>query len=298
MAIAVQVVDDMLETSEELPDSLRRRELGDFLRTRRARIAPAEMGLAPGGRRRTPGLRREEVAQLSGVGVTWYTWLEQGRDIRVSEQVLDALARTLRLDPHERLHLFTLAGAPSAGFATECTAVDPTVAVLLDRLDPYPAAVLNRRYDILAFNRGYAALFGDIDALQFDERNLLWLMFTSDAMRRLLGEHWGVVTRHCVAQYRSALAEHTAEPAWRGLVKRLQGASPVFASLWREHDVTPTVNKIKHLEHHDLGSLRFNATNMWLAERTGNRLVVYTPVDDASTEKTERLARTKPLALV
>ena len=114
-----------LEQLDHTPDALRRRELGEFLRSRRERIAPQQVGVAYNGRRRTPGLRREEVAQLSGVGVTWYTWLEQGRDIHVSEQVLTAIARTLMLDRDERAHLFTLAGATDQGVAKECHAVTP-----------------------------------------------------------------------------------------------------------------------------------------------------------------------------
>src|SRR3954447_11994417 len=121
------------------PELRRRDQLSDFLRTRRARLTPADVGMAAGGRCRTPGLRREEVATLAGVGVTWYTWLEQGRDIRVSEQVLDAISRTLSLDPHERSHLFTLAGSPLTAIEAECHAVSPEQHALLAKLHPYPA---------------------------------------------------------------------------------------------------------------------------------------------------------------
>ena len=137
------------------PDSIRREELGDFLRSRRERILPEQVGLPAGGRRRTPGLRREEVAQLAGVGVTWYTWLEQGRDINVSDQVLEAVARTLMFDNHERAHVMTLAGLGEFETARECQGLPPTMQLLLDQLDPYPATVLNARHDVLAFNRAY-----------------------------------------------------------------------------------------------------------------------------------------------
>src|SRR3984885_13439909 len=126
-------------TSTLLPDEIRRAELAAFLRNRRERIAPEQAGVTPLGRRRTPGLRREEVAQLSGVGVTWYTWLEQGRDIRVSEQVLDAICRTLMLDPHEREHVFTLAGSPRAAMIRECDAVGPAVLAIVQQCTPFPA---------------------------------------------------------------------------------------------------------------------------------------------------------------
>src|SRR5690349_24307024 len=132
-------------------DAVRRRELASFLRSRRERISPEQVGLPAGGRRRTPGLRREEVAQLAGVGVTWYTWLEQGRDINASEQVLQAIARTLRLDPHEHTHLFRLAGAPEPEREKDCLVITPSLALMLEKLEPYPVTIRNARYDLLAY---------------------------------------------------------------------------------------------------------------------------------------------------
>src|SRR5689334_19482042 len=162
----------------------RRRELAAFLRSRRERLTPAEVGLPAGGRRRTPGLRREEVASLAGVGMTWYTWLEQGRDINASDQVLAALARTLRLDPHEQAHLFTLAGVPVAGASSDDQVISPEIRAVLDQLHPYPAYVTNGRYDLLAYNRAYTALLGNLDALPFLERNTLWILFAKRATAR------------------------------------------------------------------------------------------------------------------
>src|SRR5580698_2649646 len=161
----------------------RRRELAAFLRSRRERIAPELVGLPPAPRRRTPGLRREEVATLAGVGVTWYTWLEQGRDINVSPQVLDAVARTLLLDPQERGHLFRLAEVPDASPETDCQVVTPAVQALLDKLDPYPAAVRNARFDLLGCNRAYDLMTGTCGGLPFEERNSLWRTFTCPEVR-------------------------------------------------------------------------------------------------------------------
>ncbi len=192
---------------EPVPDGeARRQELADFLRSRRERATPEHVGIVPGGRRRTPGLRREEVAQLAGVGVTWYTWLEQGRDIKASDQVLDAVARTFRLDRYEREHLFTLAGSATAHVARECDEVAPGTLLVLERLGNYPAVVLNGRYDVLAYNRAYEALVGDLGSLCFDERNVLWLIFTSPTMRELLVD-WEQVARTCVARYRAAYGD-------------------------------------------------------------------------------------------
>src|SRR5436190_20684268 len=135
-------------------DMVRRRELADFLRSRRERISPELVGLPAGGRRRTPGLRREEVAQLAGVGVTWYTWLEQGRPIRPSESVLGAIATALRLDPSERAHLLTLAGiAPPDHLAVrQPPPADPGTERVLAALEPYPAIVVAARHSYIAWN--------------------------------------------------------------------------------------------------------------------------------------------------
>src|SRR6266702_2599139 len=162
---------------------MRRGELAAFLRSRRERITPEDVGLPGGHRRRTAGLRREEVAQLAGVGVTWYTWLEQGRPINASIQVLEAVARTLRLDQAEREHLYRLAdipGAASAGGASaeSCPQVAPEVQRILDSLSPLPASVLNERFDLLAWNEPYAALWPGVVGAAPGERNTLWQCFT------------------------------------------------------------------------------------------------------------------------
>ncbi|MFZ0664415.1 MAG: helix-turn-helix transcriptional regulator [Acidimicrobiales bacterium] len=274
-------------------DQVRRDELAHFLRRCRERISPDQVGLPPGGRRRTPGLRREEVAQLAGVGVTWYTWLEQAREIRASEQVLDALSRALQLDADERQHLYALAGAPSASTVRECNAIDPSMLVILEQMGTYPASVVNGRYDILAYNRAYEALCGDLAALDFDQRNTMWLMFTSDLFRELLID-WETATRRCVAQFRALMEEHITEPAWRSMVKRLQAASPTFGEFWEEHRVAPTANVVKQFRHPDLGVLRFNATSLFLSQRRGGRLIVYTPADEQTMEAHVRLADVTP----
>ena len=159
----------------------RRAELAAFLRSRRERISPEQAGLPPGLRRRTPGLRREEVAQLAGVGVTWYTWLEQGRPINASAQVLGAVAQTLKLDQAERQHLFRLADVPDAAAdpaAVPCPQVPPEVQAIMDGLVPMPACVLNERYDLLGWNEAYAALWPGVTGAAPGERNILWLNFT------------------------------------------------------------------------------------------------------------------------
>ena len=277
-----------LPRAEADADAIRRRELGAFLRSRRERIAPEQVGLPPSRRRRTPGLRREEVAQLAGVGVTWYTWLEQGRDINASAQVLDAIARTLLFDPHERAHLFTLAGAADTTIADDCQAVPPAAQLLLDQLEPYPALIVNGRYDILAFNRMWASGFPDIETVPLEDRNALWLLFTHPHWRRVLLD-WDDAAARMVAQYRAAMAEHVAEPAWKALVARLHRASPEFAEVWARHDVQPLESRVKRFRHPTAGLLRLQYTYLWLGQRLGTRMVAYTPADEETRRRLERV---------
>lgn len=270
------------------PDLVRRRELGAFLRTRRERITPQEVGLPDGGRRRTPGLRREEVAQLAGVGVTWYTWLEQARDINVSQQVLDAIARTLMLDPNERAHLFTLAGAPGVPADDDNLGLPPTVQPILDRLDPYPACVQNARYDLLAYNRTYNQLFMNLDVLPREERNCLWLLFTDPRWREAVLD-WEYAASRMVAQYRAAMASHVGEPAWKCLVKRLQNASPEFAELWERHDVAAPGSTVKRFFHPEVGLVTVRRTYLWLNPRGGTRVTTYVPVHEEAADRVRAL---------
>jgi transcriptional regulator with XRE-family HTH domain len=282
--------DALPTTRTDQPDAAgqRRKELASFLRSRRERLTPDQLGLPEYGRRRTPGLRREEVAQHAGVGVTWYTWLEQARDINVSEQVLDAIAGTLMLDPHERGHLFTLAGSPLTEIGPDSMPVSPEVRLLLDKLHPYPAAVTNGRYDLLAYNRAFTVLVGDLDEVPFDQRNTLWLAFTSPTMRAALPD-WDYAVRRMVGQYRAAMADHVGEPVWRCRVKRLQEASPEFAAMWQRHDIAGAENLTKRFAHPDLGALSFCYTNLWLSQRLGVRMVSYTPRDPDTEAQLGRL---------
>jgi transcriptional regulator with XRE-family HTH domain len=275
--------------------TLRRQELAAFLRSRRERISPQQVGLPDGMRRRTPGLRREEVAQLAGVGITWYTWLEQGRDINVSEQVLEAISRVLMLDGHERSHLFTLAGAALPDIETETSGLPDQIQVILDAI-PFPASVTNGRYDVLAYNSLYTALYGDLDALPFDQRNTLWLAFTSKVVRGAMID-WDEGTRRMVGQYRGMMAEHLGEPQWKCLINRLHEVSPEFAERWKQHDVVAPENCTKRYLHPELGLLRVNFTNFWLAPRMPHRAIVYTPADAETAEKLPQLAELAPRAL-
>jgi transcriptional regulator with XRE-family HTH domain len=267
---------------------LRRRELGAFLRSRRERIGPEQVGLPPSRRRRTPGLRREEVAQLAGVGVTWYTWLEQGRDIHPSAQVLDAIARTLQLDAHEHSHLFTLAGVATTTVADQCLHMNPTVQPLVDQLEPFPAMVVNARLDLLAFNRAYASFFSDLESVPIEDRNLIWLVFTHAEWRATIVD-WDDVVGRMVAEFRAAMAEHLDEPGWKTLVARLHAASPEFTAFWERHDVQGVESRTKRARHPTLGLLSLDYTNLWLGQGLGTRIVAFSPADERTRRKLESL---------
>ena len=272
-----------------MPDQLdvRRRELAGFLRSRRERITPDQVGLPPAGRRRTPGLRREEVAQLAGVGVTWYTWLEQARDINVSEQVLEAIAGTLRLDPSERKHLFTLAGAPPPPREKECRAIPPGVHKMLIKLDPLPSVVANARTDILAYNKSYDTLMG-VSSLPPEERNATVQVFTNPEWQWRMPD-WEERADQLVGQLRAAMAEHVAEPAWKSLIKRLRRESPAFDERWQRHDVRPMRNLTKRFLNETVGVLNFEYTYLWLGQRSELRMTTYTPADAETAAKFESL---------
>ncbi|MCP9964238.1 helix-turn-helix transcriptional regulator [Actinomadura madurae] len=203
----------------------RRTELAAFLRSRRERITPEDVGMPPGPRRRTPGLRREEVAQLAGVGVTWYTWLEQGRPINASTQVLDAVARTLRLDGAEREHLYRLADVPDAAVEEGAPTLPMDMQAILDGLLPMPATVANGRCDVLAWNSAYAAMVPHVTTAGPCERNSMWMAFTLPPCCNPV-VNFEETAPGLVAVFRHRYSRHLDEPGWKELVRRAAGGEP------------------------------------------------------------------------
>ena len=282
--------DGWVTTSEESAPTRRRpgrrTELAAFLRSRRERITPADVGMPPGFRRRTPGLRREEVAQLAGVGVTWYTWLEQGRPINVSVQVLDSVARTLRLDATERGHLHRLAGVPEITPADGDQILEPEIQQILDSL-PGPAAVFNTRYDVLAWNRPYELMWPHF--IERGELNLLWEAFAVPACCNTM-ENRDTELPVLVATFRAAYARHLKEPAWTGLVRKLTVASPEFAALWAAQDVAlPVTREFRTYGNPAIGQVVYRCTTLTIAATPETYINVYTPADDVSRKRIEWL---------
>jgi transcriptional regulator with XRE-family HTH domain len=263
----------------------RRTELAEFLRIRRGRIHPSDVGLPPGPRRRTPGLRREEVAQLAGVGVTWYTWLEQGRPIRASVQVLDAVARTLRLDQAEVEHLYRLAEVPAVQPESVTATCPEVMQQILDSLEPLPAMLLNARYDILGANQAHTDLFWmwhhDLDC---EHRNVLWCCFVHHEARR----HFLNFDREAgllVATLRASYGQHLKEPAWNEFINDLCDRSEEFAELWARQEVASPSSRTKHFLHPDAGLLRLRSTSLAVADMPEARVVVYTPTDEETRRR-------------
>ena len=259
------------------------------MRSRRERITPEDAGLPSGHRRRTAGLRREEVAQLSGVGVTWYTWLEQGRPIRASVQVLEAVARTLRLDAIERQHLFRLAEVPELAHPDESGPVlGPQIQVVLDGLNPMPASVVTERFDILAWNAAYEALFPYIAQASPGQRNALLYIFTRPECCSAV-ENRGDQRTAMVAQLRAAYGHHVGDPAWTSFIRRMEAASPEFEAIWATQDVAQPAYYAKVFRHPLYPRLEMTSTSFAVQAVPGTRLVVYTPDNGATRMAMERL---------
>jgi hypothetical protein len=270
----------------------RRTELAAFLRTRRERIRPEDVGLPPGSRRRTSGLRREEVAQLAGVGVTWYTWLEQGRPINASSQVLDAIARTLKLDAVERAHLFRLADVPGSDTRGPCSPVCPLPAEVQDVLDAFtavPAHVVNERFDLLAWNDMYATIYPQVTSAPVSERNTLLATLTTPACCNPV-ESADIACNCMIGQLRAAYGRHVGDPAWTHFIRNLEAASPAFAKAWAGHDVAQPMTTVTSFRHPGVGIVRVTTTSFAVSVPPGARMVVYTAADEGSRIALDKLA--------
>ena len=262
------------------PSAARRSELADFLRDRRARVTPEMVGLPANGRRRTPGLRREEVAQLAGVGLSWYTWLEQARDIKPSAQVLDALARVLRLGRAERAHLFHLARVelplPGGDYPREAP---PELAAIVDGLLPNPAYLIGPRTDVLAWNRAAAAILGEPGRAPDGRPNLLWWLFTSEDRA---GEQWRATGRAALARFRAEHARRLDDPYFAALLDALEQASARFRAEWARREVLTEQLGSKTIEHPELGSLRLHHLQSAPTSHPDLRLTQFVPADEAT----------------
>jgi transcriptional regulator with XRE-family HTH domain len=278
-------------------DKQRRAELGEFLRTRRARLSSTEIGMPAALRRRTPGLRREEVAIAAGVSTTWYTYLEQGRAIQVSGSILSSLANVLQLTEDERIHLFALANQPLTTkiFPLEET-LRHTYQRVLDELGTIPALLTGRTYNILGWNRAATLVFGKFEQIPASERNILWLLFSKTRWSRKMSLF---VERDQYAQevletFRGRITGHQADPEVQAFIKRLQQVSPTFRDLWAEHNVRSTCATRKQLQHPLVGKITLDYAKFQVIEHPDIRCHMYLAADSETAQKLSRLLREKP----
>jgi transcriptional regulator with XRE-family HTH domain len=270
-----------------------RDDLGAFLRSRRDSLTPADVGLPPGRSRRTPGLRREEIAMLAGVSVTWYTWLEQGRRINASIDVLEALARALRLDDAGRQHVLALATRSPSGPVDPVEHAPDALMRLIESMEPAPAYVLGPRWDFLAWNRAQSRLYPTIDRLEQADRNLLWVVFAEPNARRLVAD-WPQQARRIMAEFRAGTALLRGDAGVVELVERLRRASVEFADWWQQVDVAQFQTRVRRYHHHRAGELVFEYQQLIPSEWPGLRVVCQLPVpgDDSA----QRLAAWRDFA--
>jgi len=268
---------------------LRRSELGDFLRSRREKLSPEGVGLSNKRRRRTPGLRREEVAELAGIGVDWYIRLEQGRTVSPSAATLDALARALRLNKAEHAHLRALASNDERrAFSRE---IVPDVLRRLVESLPQPAYVTGRRWDLLAWNAAAADLFTDFSLRAEGDRNILVYMLLDPDARRLFGATWADEAKRVVAQFRATHDLWAGDPAFVELVSRLEQGSPEFARWWEAHDIRGVAAGRKSLSHPRKGVRTFEHTSFQANDDPALKLVIYTPADEGRALPGRRATR-------
>ncbi|MGU3654821.1 helix-turn-helix transcriptional regulator [Mycolicibacterium sp. A43C] len=246
-------------------------ELGDFLRSRRASLGPADVGLVSVGQRRVPGLRREEVAQLAGVSIDYYIRLEQGRERSPSVQVVEALATALRLDDDAREHLFRLAGQalPAPGPHVP-DRVDPALLQLMAAWPDNPALVYNRAYDVLAANAIAEALFGDFGA----HGNLMTLVFNEPRAREFYAD-WPRIAANSVAGFRRNHGERPNDPRVVAVLTELLATSADFAQLWARHDVRGKSQDTKVFRHPEVGMVTLGLQTLAVRSAPGQELVVY-----------------------
>jgi transcriptional regulator with XRE-family HTH domain len=265
--------------------------LGTYLKDRRAKLDPAALGF-PAGRRRTPGLRREEVAQRANISPTWYTWLEQGRGGAPSADVLDRIARALMLTDVEREHIFLLGlGRPPEVRYQKSEGVTPRLQHVLDALQPCPALIRTATWDIVAWNRAATVMLTDYGALPPEQRNVLRFIFL-DPRVRAAQQNWEGVARFVVGAFRVDAARAGAAEAVKPLVDELCRLSPEFKAMWNDNDVRTHGEAVKHMRHPIIGPIAFEYSAFAVDGRPDLAMVVYNPATPADAERINSLLET------
>jgi transcriptional regulator with XRE-family HTH domain len=273
----------------QMTSATQRAQLSEFLKNCRARLQPAAVGLPQATRRRTPGLRREDVAALAGLSATWYTWLEQGRDVRASDRILESLSRTLRLSPEERDYLFSLAQSrPAPLQPSQAQEVPETVKRTLDALN-VPAEVINPRWDVVYWNPMVKRCFRDYDALPPERRNLMRILMTSPEYQEDPVEY-GAMARRIIAKLRVDYSQAAGDPSFDALIEELNEVSPMFRELWRSPEIRSRSEGVHLLRHPQLGGITFEHTSYVVEGVPSLRVVIFSPHDPESAAKIAQLA--------
>jgi len=270
----------------------RLKALSAFLTEQRAKILPETVGLPSGGRRRTPGLRREEVAQLAGVSSTWYTWLEQGRDINVSSSVLDCIASALRLTPDERKYLFALAmETPSSSMMSqqEEPKISPSLQKMVDELHYCPTIISDRHCQIVGWNRAASYVFLAFERIPAEQRNMIRLLFTRKEFRRL-AVNWEHFVMGFLSIFRSYYGQYVEDAWYEQFLQEMEQVDPEFLPLWKHSQVSSAPEVVIEFRHAKMGKMLFDLTSLQVQGSADLRCSVYTPAAGSSTEaKLKRL---------
>jgi transcriptional regulator with XRE-family HTH domain len=262
--------------------------LGAYLRDRREKLDPAALGFAA-TRRRTRGLRREEVAQRASISPTWYTWLEQGRGGAPSSEVLDRLARALILTALEREHLFLLAlGHPPEARYQQDNGVTPRLQRVIDALDPTPALIRTATWDVVAWNRGVTVMLADYGSMPPEQRNILRFIFL-DPRARSAQYDWDSVARFVVGAFRIDAARAGAARAVEPFIEELSRLSPEFETMWRDNDIRSHGERVKRIRHPVIGTIEFEYSAFAVDGRPDLSMIVYNPVSPGDLDKIKRL---------
>ncbi|SEC80903.1 helix-turn-helix transcriptional regulator [Paenibacillus sp. GP183] len=260
--------------------------LSAFLKAQRAKILPDSVGFTSGNRRRTPGLRREEVAQLAGVSPTWYTWLEQGRDIRVSTSVLDCIATALQLTIDERKYLYALAQESGSGatlLKEQLPEISPSLKRILHELRFCPTIITDRRYYIVGWNEAASHVFLDFEQIPSEQRNMIRLLFTRKELQRL-AVNWEHFTKGFLAIFRAYYGQYVEDEWYERFLDEMKAVHPDFNILWQQSDVQSAPEVLIEFRHSKAGKMLFHLTSLQVQGSTDLRCSIYTPVPDSSTE--------------
>jgi transcriptional regulator with XRE-family HTH domain len=275
-----------------LNNQTRLEALSAFLKSKRAKIQPQSIGLPIGTRRRTPGLRREEIAQIAGVSTTWYTWLEQGRDINVSSLVLDSIATALRLNNDERKYLYDLAIEANTNISQQevlHTKIPSSLERILKELKYCPTLITDRHFQIVGWNQAAAHVFLDFEQIPSEQRNLIRLVFTRKELRSL-AVNWEHFVKGFLAIFRAYYGQYVGDEWYNRFLEEMNDLHPEFQTLWEESQVSMAPEILIEFRHAQAGKMLFNLTSLQIQGDMDLRCSVYTPVEESSTEaKLKRL---------